>query len=255
MEQSKPAYYAVIPADVRYDDSIPANAKLLYGEISALINKDGFCFASNQYFADLYKTSVKSISRLTSSLEAAGYIRREVIRDKEGQVAMRKIYLSVSVPEIHPVDKIVYTPGQNCPEGMDKNVQDTVTSITGKEKEKKEKKNPDVLDEDSLRSVVVAHIQAIADLVWSRTEKNKLYTLVLELYSPDRTVRKARPMRTKKSIDRTFAKLREYAGDDMALMCDILDEAIANGWQGIQPPNQSPRQSCTSAVPQRSGWD
>lgn len=32
-----PNYYAIIPAEVRYA-SIPGNAKLLYGEISALTN-------------------------------------------------------------------------------------------------------------------------------------------------------------------------------------------------------------------------
>ena len=44
MDDIRPGYYAIIPADVRYDDGIPPNAKLLYGEISALIGKDGFCF-------------------------------------------------------------------------------------------------------------------------------------------------------------------------------------------------------------------
>ena len=40
MDDVRPGYYAIIPADVRYDDGIPPNAKLLYGEISALIGDD-----------------------------------------------------------------------------------------------------------------------------------------------------------------------------------------------------------------------
>lgn len=34
-----PNYYAVIPAEIRYDKKLKANEKLLYGEITALANK------------------------------------------------------------------------------------------------------------------------------------------------------------------------------------------------------------------------
>lgn len=102
MDEIRPGYYAVIPADVRYDDQIPPNAKLLYGEISALIGKDGFCYASNAYFMKLFGFSDPTISRLITQLEKAGYIQREIEKDDSGQVKRRKIYLSVSVPELQP---------------------------------------------------------------------------------------------------------------------------------------------------------
>lgn len=130
MEERKPGYYAIIPADVRYDDRIPANAKLLYGEISALIGADGFCFASNQYFADVYGCTPVTVARLISKLEENGYIKRELVRDNTGQIVQRKLYLSVSMPEIQPLNNFDNTPQQNCGEGINKNVKDTNTSIT-----------------------------------------------------------------------------------------------------------------------------
>ena len=36
------SYYAVIPANIRYDDDLTPNAKLMYGEITALSNEQGY---------------------------------------------------------------------------------------------------------------------------------------------------------------------------------------------------------------------
>ena len=67
----KPNYWAVLPAAIRYDPEIPASAKLLYAEISALTDQRGFCWASNAYFVDLYQLSERTIIRLLRTLEAA----------------------------------------------------------------------------------------------------------------------------------------------------------------------------------------
>ena len=87
----KSGYYAVIPAPVRYDETIPDGAKLLFGEISALCNEKGFCWASNAYFAELYKKSADTISRWVSCLEKAGYIICEVEKNAGNA---RKIYIA-----------------------------------------------------------------------------------------------------------------------------------------------------------------
>ena len=69
----KANYYAIIPANVRYSN-MKANSKLLYGEISALSNKHGFCFATNKYFAELYNVSKVSIQKWLKQLEDKNYI-------------------------------------------------------------------------------------------------------------------------------------------------------------------------------------
>lgn len=73
----QPSYYAIIPADVRYDKKLRPNAKLLYGEITALCSQEGYCWADNSYFANLYQVDNKTISRWISSLESCGYLSIE----------------------------------------------------------------------------------------------------------------------------------------------------------------------------------
>lgn len=85
-----PNYYAIIPANVRYADLKP-NAKLLYGEITALSNKHGFCFASNKYFAELYKVNKNTISSWISDLKNFGFVTVKIERNVNNQITKRCI--------------------------------------------------------------------------------------------------------------------------------------------------------------------
>lgn len=88
--KDKPNYYAVIPANVRYDKELRANEKLLFGEISALTDSKGECFASNNYFANLYEVVPSAISRWIKDLEKKKYIEIEYIREDK-EIKQRKI--------------------------------------------------------------------------------------------------------------------------------------------------------------------
>lgn len=100
--KERPAYYAIIPASVRYDKRITPNAKLLYGEITALCNDKGYCWASNEYFATLYGVSKGSISSWIGQLSKAGYISLQMIyRDGSKEILHRYIRLfDDPIPEI-----------------------------------------------------------------------------------------------------------------------------------------------------------
>ena len=86
-------FYAIIPAYVRYDKSLKPNAKLLYGEITALCNREGFCWAGNDYFAELYDVDQKTISRWISQLVDKNYISIEVLKIEGNK---RKIFIDNS---------------------------------------------------------------------------------------------------------------------------------------------------------------
>src|SRR5690625_180640 len=76
------SYYAIIPATVRYDKRLTDGAKLLYGEITALCNEKGYCWAKDSYFSSLYEVSKSTIQRWIKQLEDNGYIKRLVIYDE-----------------------------------------------------------------------------------------------------------------------------------------------------------------------------
>lgn len=74
----KPGYYAILPADVRYDTELSSTAKLMYAEITALSNTFGYCTAKNKYFAELYNVDVRHIRRVLSELSDRDFIKIEV---------------------------------------------------------------------------------------------------------------------------------------------------------------------------------
>lgn len=111
-----PTFYAIIPANVRYCKGLKANAKLLYGEITALCNKDGYCWAENSYFADLYEVSEETVSRWISQLKSFGFISIR-IENKGGFV--RKISLD---EKINSLDKNVKQPLTKSSTALDEKV-------------------------------------------------------------------------------------------------------------------------------------
>lgn len=119
---NNPTYYAVLPADVRYDTQLSPQEKILYAEITALSNKEGVCFAGNKYFADLYSLTNVTISRQLSHLEEQGYIK--IAYDKEG-AKVKKRYITIN----KNVNGNPVTINKNVNRTINKNVKDNNTSI------------------------------------------------------------------------------------------------------------------------------
>jgi DNA-binding transcriptional regulator YhcF (GntR family) len=85
----KKSYYAIIPAEVRYSKASP-NAKLLYGEITALCNEKGYCWASNQYFAELYEVHRNTVSKWVAELESHDFIKVVVKKNYSRMICLSK---------------------------------------------------------------------------------------------------------------------------------------------------------------------
>jgi rhodanese-related sulfurtransferase len=96
--KEKPNYYAIIPANIRYDKTLTPNAKLLYAEITALCNMNGKCIASTKYFSELYEVSRVSIQNWLKILEDKKYIKRNVIYKKGSKEILSRAITLINNP-------------------------------------------------------------------------------------------------------------------------------------------------------------
>ena len=124
MDDEKPSYYSIITADVRYDERLKPNEKLLYSEITALSNKYGYCTATNSYFSKLYRADKSTVSRWVSHLEKCGYVQVEQTRNGK-RIVQRKIY-PVATPLLTK-KSIPYAQKDQYP--IDKKVKGNITRV------------------------------------------------------------------------------------------------------------------------------
>ncbi len=84
-------YFAVIPAFILEDPELSASEKIIYGEISALANRFGFCFAGNRHFENALKIGRATLKRGLKKLEEKEYIKIEISKDEKG--THRKLWI------------------------------------------------------------------------------------------------------------------------------------------------------------------
>lgn len=138
--EERPSYYSIIPATVRYDEDLKANEKLLFGEISSLCNKNGYCYATNDYFSKLYEVHKNTVSIWINNLQKKGYIISKIIY-KNGTREIDKRILCLGrgtireIAEIycenyeHPINENVDTYQQKSGYPINENSEENNTSI------------------------------------------------------------------------------------------------------------------------------
>lgn len=216
MEEQQKAYYAIIPANVRYDKDLAPNAKLLYGEITALCNEKGYCWASNQYFAELYGVSVLSIKRWVNSLVTKGYVYRTLTyKPNSKEVDKRILSIDGGIKIDTTSVQKCYDPSiKNDTSSGIKNDTDNNTSInntfnnTNIYKEKNNKK-------ESVQSVISSYTE-------SKDLQDALHGFV-EMRS------KARKPLTARAMKLSLNKLDELALDDVTKIA-IVNQSIMHNW-------------------------
>ena len=164
-------YIAIIPAVVRYDKELKPSEKLLFGEISALMDAKGYCWASNKYFAELYDVAIETVSRWITHLVKKGYVKSKIVYAEDGKtVLQRKLWAILPVldededpidEKIKGIDEKIKTPlDEKIKTPIDEKVKENVTSnelTRVNEKENIKRKN-EVFKKPTLEEVT-AYIQ------------------------------------------------------------------------------------------------
>ena len=91
MDDIKPSYFAILDADVRYDSTISSTAKLIYAEITALTQKEGYAWATNKYFATNFSISGSQVSRIISQLSDKGYINIRILDEYRREITLSRV--------------------------------------------------------------------------------------------------------------------------------------------------------------------
>lgn len=92
--KNKVGYYSIIPSKILYNKELKANEKLLYAMITSLACKEGYCFATNNYFAKELGVHPKTVSSWISDLRDKDFVKVKLIRDENKQIIQRKIYIN-----------------------------------------------------------------------------------------------------------------------------------------------------------------
>lgn len=131
-----PSYYAIIPANVRYDKRLKANEKLLYGEITSLAQKNGICWATNEYFAELYDVRKEQISRWISNLVKFNYIKLKLMyKDDTKQIIGRYLSIIICEPTDDFMPPIAQKDNTSCVNTHDPHAEKRNTPIAQKRKD------------------------------------------------------------------------------------------------------------------------
>lgn len=250
--ESKPGYYAVL-GRVRYDSNIPPMARLLCAEISALISPEGYCWASNGKFADLYAISESQVGRHLQALEKAGYITRRVIRDPEShEVTQRRIYLCEAAGQVMtPPRKNAESSPQKCIDPPRKNERETNLSITNIPPISPKGDGTPETKKKGRRKPKQTGAEAWAVLgEWSKSKSRSVRDRLVSFVDAcrDRNPKSGANPLTAPAAKMLVNKLDRLSHGNEAVMAAMLDEAIEHNWQTVYEHDRG-NASSVGAVP------
>lgn len=205
-----------IPIEIWKDPNLSWNERILFAEIDSLTSKDRDCCFSNEYIAELLGVSTYNASRALNHLIELGYVirtrfdgRRRFIRSafsymKEDTKAGLPKTASLPLEELPKTASQGCRKEQGCVAENSNIINNTINKELNNKKENVEKEI-DFVNED-------------------------MREMFLEFLAYRKKI--GRPLKPV-SYRKTYEQLIELSNGDYVLARRIIDQTIANGWQGL----------------------
>jgi hypothetical protein len=217
--EEKPSYYAIIPAEVRYDNDLRANEKLLYGEITALSKQTGECWAGNNYFCELYNVKPNAIAVWIRHLKEKRYI--DIEYKYKGKEIQQRIIKIGGIQK----DSTYYSKEY---EGIHKKIPGGI---------QKDKENNININNTSINNIK----ENIKRKYFEDEELNDLFNEFLELR------KKLKCKNTDRAITLLLNELNKYPND---IKKEMINNSIMGSWKSVYPLKKTKR---TEPIPEWFG--
>lgn len=131
----QPIGHIYIPEWIMAKEDLTLIEKNVYGKIVGLTDKTGYCYANNKWIGNQLDLSAKRVSFYISHLVTLGLVKREVVRNKNGEVIQRKLYVYQNNPGGPPPENEHTPPPENEQYIQDSIIQDNNIKEVAKKKE------------------------------------------------------------------------------------------------------------------------
>ena len=221
------AFWSVIPATVLDDMQLPANAKILYGVLSSLMRREGYCWPSNAQLAEAMHCSEDVITRWIAALGKAGHIKITVEPNRKTGGKIRRIFPSLPEPILQEdaggySDKYPSTYSDKNPRVVGQKSESLY--IDGYKKENKKKKEKENAPSGDVAASLLAKCALYGPSV------NEAMGRFLKM-----RVEIKKPVKSKQAATLLWNKLMNLSDGDSANMAALLDLATERQWLSVFP--------------------
>lgn len=229
-----PSFFAVLPAAVRYDARLSASEKIFFAEITALTEAEGYCYAANAYFCELYGAGDRTVRRWLEHLQAAGYIEVEPAAGGEAPHP-RRIWLAGRTVRGADVDAAADGAAKNG-RGAAKNGREGRPKMAGPTTREQKNNNTGARASSEPASTPSRTVGEIFAEFCAQCNLDQRLDDALGEFASSRAAKK-KPL-TPWAAELLCKKLRRLAAeaearDPVDYMVQALEESVVNSWSGV----------------------